>query len=104
MDFRSGMAVGRDFCKCRHRYVDGDIYLARLCLLEWPGLRDIKVWNDDNVNARGLNHRLTICWHTDATDSQTLAVCHDCLCLISLIQTVMLLSYDGDGSVGTDWT
>ena len=36
-----------DFCKCRHRYVDGDIYLGRLCLLEWPDLRDIRVRNDE---------------------------------------------------------
>ena len=62
--------TGLYFCKCRHRYVDGDIYLARLCLLEWHGLRDIRVRNDGNVNIQGLNHRLTICWHTNATDSQ----------------------------------
>ena len=30
-------------------------------------------------------------------DSQPLAVCYDCLCLISLIWTMMSLSYDGDG-------
>ena len=48
--------TGRDFCKCRHRYVDGDIYFSWLCLWERPGLRDIRVWNDDNVNVRGLNH------------------------------------------------
>ena len=47
------------------------------------------------MNVRGLNHRLTICWHTDVTDSQPLAVCYDCLCLISLIQTMMSLSSDG---------
>ena len=57
------------------------------------------IWNDDNVNVRGLNHRLTICWHTDVTDSQPLAVCYDCLCLISLIQTMMSLSCDGDGAL-----
>ena len=61
--------TGFDFCKCRHRYVDGDIYLARLCLLEQPDLRDIRVQTDDNVNVWGLNHRLMICWHTDVTDS-----------------------------------
>ena len=44
--------TGCDFCRCRHRYVDGDIYFARLCLLERPGLQDIRVWNDDNVNVR----------------------------------------------------
>ena len=91
--------TGLDFCKYRHRYVDGDIYLAQLCLLERPGLRDIRARNDDNVNVRGLNHRLTICWHPKVTDSQPLAVCYDCLCLISLIRTKMFLSYDGDGAL-----
>ena len=51
------------------------------------------------MNVRGLNHKLTICWYTDATDSQPLAVCYDCLCLISLIRTMMSLSYDGDGAL-----
>ena len=95
--------TGLDFCGYRHRYVgyvdrlvDGNIYLARLCLLERPGLWDIRARNDANVNVRGLNHRLTICWHTDVTDSQPLVVCYDCLCLISLIRTMMSLSYDGD--------
>ena len=93
--------TGLDFGRYRHRlgYVDGDIYSARLCLLERPGLRDIRVRHDDNVNVRGLNHRLTMCWHMDITDSQLLAVCYDCLCLISLIQTMMSLSYDGDGEL-----
>ena len=36
------------------RYVDCDIYFARLCLLERPGLQDIRVRNDDNVNVRGI--------------------------------------------------
>ena len=88
--------TGLDFCRYRHRYVDGDIYLARLCLLERPGLRDIRVRNDDNVNVRGLNHRFTIGWHTDVMDSSPL---YDCLCLISLIRTMMSLSYDGDGAL-----
>ena len=91
--------TGLDFCKYRHRYIDGDIYLARLCLLEQPGLRDIRVRNDGNVNVRGLNHRLTICWHTDVTDSQPLAVCYDCLCLIYSIRTMVSLSSDGDGAL-----
>ena len=43
--------TGLDFCKYRHRYVDGDIYLARLCLLERPGLRDIRVRNDDMADS-----------------------------------------------------
>ena len=94
--------TGLDFGRYRHKYVgyvNGDIYSARLCLLERPGLRDIRVWNDDNVNVRGLNHRPTMCWHMDITDSQPLAVCYDCLCLISLIRTMMSLSYDGDGEL-----
>ena len=45
VDFQSGMSVGLDWT-----FVDGDIYLARLCVLERPGLRDTRVRNDDNVN------------------------------------------------------
>ena len=55
----------------------------------------------EDVNVRRLNHRHTICWHTDVTDSRPLAVCYDCLCLISLLRTMMSLSYDGDGAL--DW-
>ena len=29
-----GCWTGLDFCKCRHKYVDGDIYFPRLCLLD----------------------------------------------------------------------
>ena len=91
--------TGHDICRYRHRYVDGDIYLARLFLLGRPGPRDIRERNDANVNVRRLNHRhtCTICWHTDVTDSRPLAVCYDCLCLISLLRTMMSLSYDWDG-------
>ena len=86
----------------RHRYVDGDIYLVRLCLLERPSRRDIGVWSNDNVNDRGLKHRFTIDWHMDVTDSPPLAVCYDCLCLVYLIQTMRYVFYDGDGAL--EWT
>ena len=94
--------TGLNSDKYRHRYVDVDIYLVRLCLLERPSRRDIGVRNDDNVNVRGFKHKFTIGWHTDVTDSPPLAVCYDCLCLISLIQTMRYLSYDGDGAL--EWT
>ena len=54
------------------------------------------------MNVQGLNHRLTIYWHIDVTDYLSLAVCCDCMCLISLIRTMMSLSYDGDGMF--EWT
>ena len=91
--------TGHDICRNRHGYVDGDIYLARLCLLGRPGPRDIREREDEEVNVRRLNHRHTICWHADATDYRPLAVCYDCLCLISLSQTIMSLSYDGEGAL-----
>ena len=84
-----------------HRYVDGDIYLARLCLLGCPGLKDIREWNDETVNVRRLDHRNTICWYMGVDDSRPPAVCYDCLCLISLLRTMMSLSYDWDGAF--DW-
>ena len=62
--------TGHDICRYRHIYVDGDIYLAQLCLPERPGLRDI-----GRLEIRRLNHRRTICWHTDVTDSRPIAVC-----------------------------
>ena len=65
------------------RYVDGNIYLSRLCIWQWPGLWDIMVQNDDIVNVRGLNHRLTICWHIDVTDYPPIAVCFDCMCFMT---------------------
>ena len=86
----------------RYRYVDGDIYLVRLCLLKWPSRRDIGVWNNDNVNDRGLKHRFTIDWHMDVMDSPPIAVCYDCLCLVYLIRTMRSLFYDGDGA--REWT
>ena len=93
--------TGHDIYRYRHRYVDGAIYLARLCLLERPGPRDIRERNDENVNVWRLEHRHTICWHTGVTDSRPLTVCYDCLCLISLLRTMMSLSYDWDGAL--DW-
>ena len=42
-------------------------------------------------------------WHMDVTDYPPLAVCYDCLCLISLIRTMMSLSYDGDGALEYEW-
>ena len=93
--------TGHDMCGYRHGYVDGDIYLTRLCFLGCPGPRDIRELDDEDVNVRRLNHRHTICWYTDVTDSRPLAVCYDCLCLISLLRTMMSLSYDGDGAL--DW-
>ena len=93
--------TGHDIDRYRHRFVDGDIYLARLCLLGRPGPRDIREWKDEKVNVRRLEHRHTICWHTGVTDFRPLAVCYDCLCLISLLRTMMSLSYDWDGAL--DW-
>ena len=79
----------------RYRYVDGDIYFVRLCVLKRPSRRDIGVWNNDKVNDWGLKHRFTIDWYMDATDSPPSAVCHDCLYLVNLIRTMRYLFYDG---------
>ena len=58
--------------------------------------RDIGVWNNDNVNDRGLKRSFTIDWYMDVADSSRIAVCYDCLCLIDLLRTMMSLFYDGD--------
>ena len=86
----------------RYRYVDGDIYYVRLCLLKRPSRREIGVWNNDNVNDWGLKHRFTIDWNMDVTDSPPSAVCYDCLCMVNLIRTMRYLFYDGDGAL--EWT
>ena len=72
-----------------------------MLILGRHGLKDIREWNDENVNVRRLKHRYTICWYTGVTDSRPLAVCYDCLCLIFLLRTMMSLSCDWDGAF--DW-
>ena len=57
------------------------------------------------MDVRGLNHIHTVSWDPGVVDYRPLAVCYDCLCLISLFQTVMSLSYDWDkvfGWIGHD--
>ena len=61
----------------RDRYVDGDGYLVRLCLLTLPSRWDIGVWSNDNVNDRGLKHSFTIDWYMDVADSSRIVVCYD---------------------------
>ena len=81
-------------------YVDGDIYMARLCLLGRSGMENIMQRNEEYVDVRRLNHRHTVSWDTGVADSRPLAMCYDCLCLISLFRTVMSLSYDWDAVFG----
>ena len=83
-----------------HGYVDGDMYLAHLCLLGRPGVDNIRKRNKEYVDIQRLNHRHTVSWDLGVTDSRPLAVCYDCLCLISLFRTVMSLPYDWDGVFG----
>ena len=45
-----------------HGYVDGDIYLARLCLLGRPGVYNIRKRNEEYVDILRLNHRHTVSW------------------------------------------
>ena len=51
---------------------------------------------EEYVDIWGLNHRHTVRWDPGVVDSRVLTVCYDCLCLISLLRTVMSLSYDWD--------
>ena len=73
-------------------YINKNVYIDRLCLLGRSGVENIMQRNEEYVDVRGLSHR-------------PLAVCYDCLCLISLFRTVMTLSYDWDevfGWIGHD--
>ena len=53
-----------------HGYVDGDIYMARLCLLGCSGMENIIQRNEEYVDVRRLNHRHTVSWDPDVGDSR----------------------------------
>ena len=62
-------------------------------------MKDIREGNDETVNVQRP-------WTYDllaygCCGFPALAVCYDCLCLISLLQTMLYLSYDWDGAF--DW-
>ena len=78
-----------------HAYVDINVYINCLCLLGRYDVRNIMHRNEEYVDVRELSHRHMVSW-----DSRHLAVCYDCLCLISLFRTVMSLSYDWDEVFG----
>ena len=48
------------------------------CLLYWKRKKEY-------VDIQRLNHRHTVSWDPGVTDYRPLAVCYDCLCLISLL-------------------
>ena len=81
-------------------YVDGDMYSARLCLLGPSGVENIRKRSEKYVDIRGSSHRHTVRRDPGVADSRALAVCYDCLCLISLFRTVMSLSYDWEEVFG----
>ena len=81
-------------------YVDGDMYSARWCLLGASGVENIRTRSEKYVEIRGLSHRHAVRWDPGVADSRGLAVCYDCLWLISLFRTVMSLSYDWDEVFG----
>ena len=88
-----------------HGYVDGDVYIGRLCLLGRYVVENIMQRNEEYVDVRGLSHRHKVSWDPGIAESRPLAVCYDCLCLIFLFRTVMSLSYDWDevfGWIGHD--
>ena len=46
---------------------DGDVYIARLCLLGRSGVETIMQWNEKYVDVRGLSHRHTVSWDPVST-------------------------------------
>ena len=80
--------------------VDNNIYMARLCLLGRPGMESMMQRKEEYVDIRGWSHRHTVIWNPGVAESRPLALCYDCLCLISLFRTVMSLSYDWDEVLG----
>ena len=68
-------------------------------------MKNIIHMNEEYVDVRGLSHRHMVSWDPGVAESRPLAVCYDCLCLISLFRTMMSLSYDWDevfGWIGHD--
>ena len=63
-------------------------------------MRNIIHRNEEYVDVRKLSHGHMVSWDSGVADSQPLAVCYDCLCLIYLFRTVMSLSYDWDEVFG----
>ena len=43
-------------------YVEGDVYIDRLCLLGRSGVENIMQRNEEYVDVWGLSHRHTVSW------------------------------------------
>ena len=51
-------------------YVDGDVYIDRLCLLGRSGVENIMQRNEEYVDVRGLSHRHTVSWDPGVAESR----------------------------------
>ena len=56
---------------------DGNIYMARLCLLGRPGMESMMQRNEEYVDIRGWSHGHTVIWDPGVAESRPLAVCYD---------------------------
>ena len=66
-----------------------NIYGIHLCLLCPDGTADLR---GGSVDVHRMDHSRTVSWDPGIADSQTLSVCYDCLCLMTLFRTMMYLA------------
>ena len=71
--------------------LERDTYGGRLCLLCPDGTEDLRDLRGRSVDDHRMDHLRTVSWDPGITDSRTLSVCYDCLCLMTLFRTVMYL-------------
>ena len=70
--------------------LDRDTYDRRLCLLCPDGTEDLRDLRGGSVDDHRMDHSRTVSWDPGIADSQTLSVCYDCLCLMTLFRTVII--------------
>ena len=70
-----------------------NISSRRVCLLCPDGMADLRILRDESVDGHRMDHSEGVGWDPGIADSQTLSVCYDCLCLMTLFRTVMYLAH-----------
>ena len=97
----SGVDMEDDYDFNRMSVGNSDLYLydRRLCLLCPGGTADLRILRNGSVDGLNMDHTRTATWDPGITDSRTLSVCYDCLCLMALFRTVMCLIHYWTGRI-----
>ena len=75
-DFNTISVADREMCL---------IYGRRLSLLCPVGTADLRILRNGSVGDLRMDHSRTVSWDPGITDSLTISVCYDCLCLIGFV-------------------